>query len=129
MTELLAFPDAEAVAVAALDAALTVPVSTRVPNPRPAVFVRVARVGGARVNLVTDAPVLVVECWAASSVAAAELARLARAHLFALEGSTTAGAWVRKVLDVAGPQSFPDPVSESPRYQFTAQLHLRGAPL
>jgi hypothetical protein len=36
---------------------------------------------------------------------------------------------VRRVSEVAGPQDFPDPVSESPRYQFTVQIDTRGAAL
>lgn len=129
MTEAVAFPDAEALLVSALASPLGVPVSTDVPNPRPAEFVRVTRVGGARRDLVTDLPLVVVECWATDETAAADLVRRARAYVFALAQSSVGGEWVRAVTEVGGVQFFPDPESATPRYQFTAQLQTRGVAL
>lgn len=104
--------DIEGRAIAAL-APLPEPVSTRVPAPRPAAFVRVTRVGGNRRNLVQGEPILLVECWAATSVAAFDLA--ARAwDLIDRDVSWSAS--------LSEPVSFPDPDSTSPRYQFTASL-------
>lgn len=127
MTEAIIFPDVEALLIRSLS--VGVPVSTRVPNPRPASFVRVKRAGGGRRNLVTDACLVVVECWAATEPAAAELAELTRARIHALRQTDNGGEWVRRVQDVSGPGAFPDPVSETPRYQFTVQIDTRGEPL
>lgn len=129
MTEAIAFPDAEALAITHLKPLLGVTVSTRVPSPRPETFVRVVRVGGTRRDLISDRPMLVFECWAASSTAASDLARRARAYVGALPGQSVNGVWVYRVDEIAGPQSFPDPVSGSPRYQFTVQVALRGEAL
>ena len=124
MSEAIVFPDAEGILVSALKARLTVPVVTKVPATRPASFVRLVRVGGGRANLVTERPIIVFECWAATGPAAERLSALVHAHVFALAPDT-----VRRVREVAGRQSFPDPLSESPRYQFTVQIDTRGAAL
>lgn len=126
MADVVVFPDVEALLVSYLGTALGVPVASRVPNPRPVQFVRVNRVGGTRRNLVTDRPMVVVEAWAATEAEAAALGELARAHVFALAQTTVGGEWVRSVTEVGGLQSFPDPVSEAPRYQFTVQINTRG---
>lgn len=129
MTEIVVFPDVEAALVAALKPVLGVPVVTKVPPTRPASFVRLTRVGGARLNRITDRPLVVFECWAATEDDASALARLTRAHVEALAQSFAGEAWVRAVVEVSGPQSFPDPVSGTPRYQYTAQLDTRGEAL
>lgn len=129
MTETIVFPDVEALFVAALPDVLGVAVSTRVPNPRPASFIRVKRAGGGRRNLVTDAALVVVEAWADTEPAAADLAMRASAALFALAQTDTGGVWIRRVQEISGPSSFTDPVSGSPRYQLTAQIDTRGAPI
>jgi hypothetical protein len=49
--------------------------------------------------------------------------------VFALDQSEHAEGWVRKVAEVGGLQAFPDPLSGTPRYQFTAQFQTRGVPL
>ena len=66
----LAPVDLEAAFVTFLNAELTPPVSTRVPNPRPASHVRVQVVGGTVDNIAFESPRLLVECWAATQVAA-----------------------------------------------------------
>jgi hypothetical protein len=57
----IVFPDAAELVARYLRDALAergqpVRVVTRVPNPRPAAFVRVKRIGGARLDVVTDRP-------------------------------------------------------------------------
>lgn len=126
MTEVIVFPDAEALAVTFLNPKVGVRVATQIPNPRPASFIRVLRVGGARRSLVVDSPVLVFECWAPDEIAASQLAQTARAHVFSMAQTTVNGHWVYLVRDVAGPQSFPDPLTDTPRYQFTVQIDTRG---
>jgi hypothetical protein len=129
-SEVVAFPDAEAVAVAWLAGKLGagVDTATKVPNPRPPAGVcRVRRTGGpGRIDLVTDDAQLTFECWAATEGAASDIARLAHAHMHAAAGETVAGAFIRKVTDIGGPSNFPDPESDSPRYQFTVGVRLRG---
>lgn len=127
MTTPVTFPDAAACAVTILNAALTPTVYTRVPNPRPATFVRLSRDGGIRRSVVVDQATLVVECWAASEEAAQDLAQLARAALHAAE-ATTVGSYgtVYRVDEVAGLSFAPDPESDQPCYRFTVSLALRG---
>lgn len=130
MTEAVAFPDIEGVLVTYLTGRLSgVPVATRVPATRPPKFVRVSRVGGARRDLITDQPIVVVEAWATTETDAADLARTVRAYVGAMEQSAVGSAWIRRVREVGGVQSFPDPRSESPRYQFTVQIDTRGTAL
>lgn len=124
MSEAIVFPMIEQILVSELSAALGRPVSTRVPQERPVEFVRVVRVGGQRRNVITDRATVVIECWAGSDYDAAILCGLTRAYLFALAPDK-----VRRVSEIAGPQSFPDPISEHPRYQFTVQIDMRGAAL
>lgn len=106
-----------------------VSVVTKVPTQRPVSFVKLTRVGGPRRDLVTDSPMVVVECWAGTDYEAGELGRLIQAHAFALYQTETPDGYVRAVREVAGLQSFPDPLSGSPRYQFTVQYDTRGVPV
>lgn len=102
--------DVEADALTVL-APLGVPVSTRVPNPRPVAHVRVQRAGGTGANLVQERPLLLVECWGASSVDAFELAARAYGLLDA--------AFCSPGNRPSSPVSNPDPHTSSVRYQFT----------
>lgn len=129
MTEPIVFPDVETLLVRVLPDLVGVDVSTRVPDPRPDSFVRLKRVGGTAPNRITDSALVVVECWAADEIAAAYLARATRAHVHALAQTDHDGDYVRRVREVAGPQAFPDPSTEHPRYQFTVQIDTRGVPL
>lgn len=126
--EVVAFPDAEAIAVAWLTGKLGtgVAISTKVPNSRPPKFVKVTRTGGNQTDLIADAARLTFECWAPDEVTASEICRLARAHIKAAAGETVSGSYVRKVTDVGGPSNFPDPESMSPRYLYTATVVCRG---
>ena len=108
--------DVEALVVGYLDPLMVPRVSTRIPNPRPAELVRVQRIGGVRQNLAQERPLLLVECWAASSVAAFDLAAQAWSLLDALDAD-----WFADV-NLSSPVNLPDPLSASPRYQFTASL-------
>lgn len=112
----------EAVAVAALQP-LGVHVGTKVPNPRPTSLIRVGTVSGGIPARMVEAPLLLVECWAVDSVAAFELARDAWALLVDLAKTFVAGAWVLSV-DASRPVNFPDPLTNLPRYQFTATARV-----
>lgn len=124
MAQAVTFPDIEATLVAHLSTALGVPVTTRVPEPRPAQFVRLLRVGGPRRDLVTDGPMVVFECWAQRPHEAASLGETTRAHVSAMDGTDVGGVWVRQVQEVGGLQNYPDPLTGDPRYQFTAMVDV-----
>lgn len=129
MTEPVVFPDVEALLVRVLPGRVNVPVSTKVPTTRPAAFVVVTRVGGTRRDLVTDQSLVVVECWADVETVASDLGQLTRAHVYGLAQSDVDGDYVRSVREIGGLQRFPDPISESPRYQFTVQIDTKGVAL
>lgn len=128
MAEVVLGVDVEALVVSYLTTALGARasrVSTKVGNPRPDKSVRVSRTGGPRVNSVTDSATVLVECWADSETGACELARWAHAYLWALPQTSVGGSWVRSASELGGVQNFPDPDSDSPRYQFVMSLDVR----
>ena len=117
--------DVEAAFVSLLSP-LGVHVSTRIPNPRPVSHVKVTRAGGNRVNLVIERPLLVLECWAGTSVEAFDLAARAWQVLDGASGSVVNGiALDFPTNSLASPISMPDPDTSSPRYQFTCQPFAR----
>lgn len=133
MTELLVFPDAEAVVVGWLRPELgkngiVIPVATKMPNPRPPRIVRIVRAGGVQRDIVTDRATMVFECWDSSAPAAANLAAVVRALLCAAAPGWLGTAWSDRIVDL-GMVPSPDPDSGSPRYLVTAELHLRGSVL
>ena len=130
MTEVIVFPDAEQIlgdwlAAQLTTQGLTVPVSTRPPDPRPTRFITLRRVGGARANLVTDAALISIESWAEQGSAALVLAQLVRGLLLSAPGRLST-ATVYRVREASGPGNLPDPVSEHARYTQTFEVRLRG---
>lgn len=127
--DVIGFPDAEARAVAFLKSEyegrdIVAGVATKFPAKNvPALFTRVSRVGGGARDLVTDSPRLLFECYGDSTVTAADLGKVTRALI---------GAWARLSHDVTRVQpdeglAFnPDPDTNQPRYQFVAQVDMRG---
>jgi hypothetical protein len=129
MPAAIVFPDAAALVATYLREALAgrgqpVRVGTRVPNPRPAAFVRVQRIGGARLDVVTDRPRLDVHAWGGDDEAAHDLMQITRALLLAIPGWH--GAVAYDVAEVGGPNELPDPETYSPRYAFAVEVSLRG---
>jgi hypothetical protein len=133
MPTALLYPDAVAVTNTYLRAALvaagqTAPVVSRVPNPRPAKFVRVSRTGGPEVfTRVVDGAQITVDCWAPDAGAAMNLAQLSRRLIHEMCGTVQSGVSVHYVAEIGGPQDLPDPVSETPRVTFTVQIQMRGS--
>jgi hypothetical protein len=128
--EVIVFPDAEALAITYLKAHISnVIIATKVPDPRPTKLIKVTRVGGSKLRLNADSPVLVFECWGSTTIEASELARLARAYIDAMAGEKVNGVWVFKVREVGGPAYFPDPDSSLPRYQFSVAIDMKGVAL
>lgn len=134
VVEAIAFPDVEALNVSFLSDRLgeSVWVSTNVPTVRPPLAVKVTRVGGVRRNLVTDAPMVMFECWAnsgdliADEIAASDLARRARAHVGSLDDTAGSRVGLAHRREVGGPAFNPDPDSDAPRYSFTVEQSARG---
>lgn len=128
------FPDAAAILIDYLRGLLaargdSAPVGQKTPNPRPARFVTIHRVGGPRRSIVADAPLLAVECWATTDPDAHDLAQLARALLHTARGRSLDGVAVYRIAEAGGPVNLPDPLSQQSRYTFTLEVALRGAAL
>lgn len=117
------FVDAEAVVIDHLAARLSgVQVCGEVPNPRPARFVRVERVGGARETRVSDAARFVIEAWAGTDTDAAQLLNTTRSHLFDVEGDLFGAD------EYGGPARLPDPLSHMCRYSASFTIRTRAVP-
>lgn len=133
MAEVVGFDDVVPLAVAYLTAAFagrseTAHVGSKVPNPRPNRLVRVSAAGGAgRQNLIQDRASLLFECWDTADLAAYDLAKLTRALIDALRDTTAGLTWVADVPSSSRPVFFPDPDTNLPRFQFTAELLIEGA--
>lgn len=121
------FPPAAKLVTSVLARRLGVPVGRRKPT-QGGRYVTLARTGGVRATLVSDAPQLTIDCWAKTPEEAEELAQQARAVLHGLVGSVVDGVPVYRVDELGGPTDLPHP-SGSPRYTFTVAVHLRGRPL
>ncbi|OJU39684.1 MAG: hypothetical protein BGN97_00240 [Microbacterium sp. 69-10] len=117
------FADAEAMVGAFLRSRLGVPVSTKVPNPRPARFARAWRTGGGTDNRAVETVQITVTCSAADSVTASNDAAKAK-HL--LLNEYTAMPLVRGVTIQAGPYFDPDPDTNGDRYTVTAVMRVRA---
>lgn len=98
-------------------------VATAVPATRPAELVRVFRTGGAAENRVLELAQVTVQCWAANSVRASQIAQMCR-HAFL--NDYTRMPLVRGVLETGGLYFDPDPATGIPRYTFTMQLSVRA---
>lgn len=129
MRDVVLFPDAAAAVCTHLHETLGVTTGTKVPNPRPAEFYRVQRVGGVSREMVMDDATIVVEAWAPTDEEADDLAQLARAHLLSIENTFVDDALLYRVVDVAAPALLPDPISGSPRSTATYQVTARGVAL
>lgn len=118
------FPDSEAMVVTFLRSHVTVPVSTKVPSPRPDTFVRIWRNGGSASNRVLESPQFTVDCYGLSTVQASELAADCREAFLHKSSEMTL---VRGVTETVGPYSVPDTAAEQERYRFSIQLRVRAA--
>ena len=126
MAEIVAFPDGETVWIQYLQAQWSArdepaDVASKIPNPRPDRFIRVSGTGGSRSNIATDNPGFLVECWDVTDTAAFDLARITRALMDATDGIDI-GMWIEDIA-TSVPVLYPDPDTNLPRYQFTAQVH------
>lgn len=118
------WPDVTMLAANYLAGLLDVPVSARIPRPRPDQFVVLRRVGGPRRNALTDDARLDVQVWAPSDARAVEIAQQARRHLAEMPQHL---AEVRQFAEDSGPTLIPDAPSDVPRVLLTVVLSVRGA--
>lgn len=126
--ELIAFADPEALAVTWLTGKLgSATVSTKVPNPRTAAFVKVVSTGGYRRDRAYLESQLTFECWAEKETDAGVLAAHVSTYMDALETETVDGVFVRRVTHIGGPVNSPDPDSNAPRYLVTKTVTHRGS--
>lgn len=123
---LVFFPDAVGLVIDYLRTALPgTLVYSRVPESRPAEFIRVRRIGGQRRGLILDRPRIDIQCWSDTEEGAEALMSTARAHALVMagrRGETT----VYDLAEVGGPQWLPDDVSGTPRYAFAIEFSARG---
>lgn len=132
MEETIVFPDARTIAINYVRDRMTargevdVVVASRVPSTNDHDLIRIFRTGGTS-SLVVDQAQLTIEIYADTDERAHDLAQLTRADLNAAEGTTQSNVAVYGVNEFSGPQEFPDPVSEKPRYSWTVQFSVRGA--
>jgi hypothetical protein len=93
------------------------------PATKPAEFVRVSRVGGRMLNLITDSPRVLVECWGPDVGTVEQMTCTARGALLNSLGQRWAGIYVREWVNEQGPVDFDDPqVTDMRRWQFHGDL-------
>lgn len=129
MAEVLIPADDEAAVVAELKTRMNMQVGTRIPNPRPAEFLRVISAGGGSRDLVTDEATLAVEGFATSEGRARFLCASAIAHAQAAgRDGWMGGVPCYGVRAASLPANLPMPsVPDMFRYTATIVVALRRA--
>lgn len=123
----MAFPDVVALAIAYLAPVVAPdPVSSRVPDPRPARFVQVRRVGGTPLPPVRDRARLNVHCWAPTEPDAMALASTVRSAMWALSGTELLGVTTYDVDEGLSPRLDDDDLTGTPRVWATYTLTTRA---
>lgn len=121
------FPDVVALLIGYLDGLVTpVPVSSGVPNPRPATFVQVRRVGGPFEWPVRDRARVDIITWAPDEGTAHDLCQTMRSAAHDLRGTATLGAVCYEVEEFLGPRQDDDELTGTPRYWMTLAFTLRA---
>lgn len=127
VAELISFPNAQALVVDALNAALpegvgaypAVPKDNAVPIGSE--FVVVRPLGGVQETFVSAAALMSVEGYAASRARAYEICDHALAIIRAQDGD------IRGASGFTYPQELPDPTTRQIRYTSTGEVRVRGA--
>ena len=97
------------------------PVVTKVPRPRPPVFIRLDQSAPVRVNPVVDRTELIVQVYAPDADTALGIAEHVREWLLDLDAY---GARVQQWSESAGPYEFPDPdLPEIQRWQISGTIY------
>ena len=102
------------------------PVSTRVPDPRPATWIQVRGIGGTDLRPVRVREHLDIFTWSTSEPAAQALALQVRATVHALAGTSTLGAACYRVDEFLSPRPFDDPLTGAFRSWATYQFDIRA---
>lgn len=102
------------------------PIASRVPDPRPARWVQIRRVGGTQQRPVRDQPRVDVICWAGDDPDAWTLAEQIRRAVHALAGTALLGPVVYRVDETLGPRQLDDPLTGSPRVMATYSISVRA---
>lgn len=105
---------------------VSVPVASRVPDPRPDKWLQTRRVGGTQQRPVRDTPRVDVLAWALTDPDAWVLAELVRRSIHALAGTTLLGPVVYRVEEFLGPRQFDDPQTGRPRVMATYSIIVRA---
>jgi len=135
MNEVIVFPDAAALTIDYLMAQLAArsidaTVGSRIPSPINDTFVRVFRTGGLAneaTAFLTEQVQLTFEIYSLKAETAHDVAMLCRGLVHAMQGTVQDTVTVYGVDEFSGPQEFPDPLTEKPRWVFTLQVSVRGA--
>lgn len=103
-----------------------VPVSSRVPTPRPETFVQVRRTGGVPPGTIRDRVRLDVIAWAPTEPEATALVDQLRTATWALSGKVLGDTVVYDVGTFAGPTQTDDDVTGSPITFWRPELIVRA---
>lgn len=132
MSEVIVFPDVEAIVISYLNAEFaarseTARASTKVPKTRPTKFVRVLRTGGPS-EFIMDRAQLTLEAWANKATDAIALMQLTRGLMHAIDRVTYSGSTYQFYApqEFSGPANLPDPDSSQERYTETFSVGVRG---
>ena len=109
------------------DRGVTSPVSSRVPDKKPARFTVVNRAGGYRPGLVTDTARIEVACYGPTEDDAFDTASLTQGLVHAMQGLTVEGVVVSRVRTVGALANRPHTPSLPPRYRFYVEIDNRMA--
>lgn len=98
-----------------------------IPNPRPDAFIRVRLTGPGkgRTDPCVDTAGVTVECYADRVDSANDIAQEARGVILAMRGATVDGCPIYRVEDGGHPVELPDPLTDQPRFTFTAAIGVR----
>jgi hypothetical protein len=132
MSEVIVFPDVEAIVISYLNAEFaarseTARASTKVPKSRPTKFVRVLRTGGPS-EFIMDRAQLTLEAWANKATDAIALMQLTRGLMNRINQVTYNGTTYQFYApqEFSGPANLPDPDSSQERYTETFSVGVRG---
>lgn len=98
-------------------------VATKVPQTRPAAFVKVTRAGGDVLSIGQSRVRVLFECWASTDSAAWTLAGTTWGAVWDADDPDEIHPGVEVMeVELSEPVNYPDLASGSPRYQFLASL-------
>lgn len=123
--EALIFPDGKALLIAWLKALTGLPVASRVPDPRPDVFIRVQDASTERVNRHIRETAFTLDFWASTSPEAERLGANVLAHFETVDAIN--GTTIYRPRDWGPPVELPDE-SGQPRYTATVSFRLKASP-